>query len=204
MTEPPAKPDRLIQKIGNSGRSGQPRGPEGIPPRGDLDMRIASDGTWFHQGSPINRKALVKLFSTLLRREDDGAYWLVTPVERGRVVVDDAPFTAVELAVKGGGESQVLAFRTNVDEWIEADGDHPLRVARDSGPDPANDNPVAGAPAAEPEPRPYILVRPGLEALILRPLFYELVALAVELERPDGIWLGVWSKGTRFPLGPVA
>lgn len=204
MTKPPAKPDRLIQKIGNSGRSGQPQGLEGIPLCGDLDMRIASDGTWFYQGSPINRKALVKLFSTLLRREDDGAYWLVTPAERGRVVVDDAPFTAVELAVKGSGESQVLTFRTNVDEWVEADGDHPLRVAQDSGPGPANDNPAAGAPAAEPEPRPYILVRPGLEALVLRPLFYELVELAVELERPDGTWLGVWSKGTRFPLGPAA
>lgn len=218
MTKPPSEPDSLTQKIGNSGGSGQPQGFEQIPLCGDLDMRIASDGTWFYCGSPIHRKALVKLFSTVLRREDDGQYWLVTPVERGRVRVDDAPFTAVELDVSGTGEAQVLRFRTNLDDWVEADATHPLRVAQ--GPlapnlpatepiaGPANDNPTTAIvdieEAAIDEPRPYILIRPGLEALILRSVFYELVDLAVEQERPDGLWLAVWSNGILFPLGSAS
>ena len=155
-------------------------------------MRIASDGTWFYRGSPIGRKPLVKLFSTVIKRDDHGDFWLVTPVERGRILVDDAPFTAVELAVSGSGEDQVLRFRNNVDDWVEAGPDHPIRV--ETNPETL-------------EPRPYIMVRDRLEALILRPLFYELVELSVERTAGpggQGNELGIWSNGVFFPLGSPA
>lgn len=165
-----------------------------IPPLGDLDIRIARDGTWFHEGAPIRRKPLVKLFASVLWRDDDGDYWLRTPVERGRIQVEDAPFTAVELSVKGSGRDQVLAFRTNLDDWVEADSAHPLRLV---------EKPDTG------EATPYILVRDRLEALILRPVYYELADLAVEAAAEskageaaeEGDCLGVWSKGVFFPLG---
>ncbi len=186
MTGKTPRPSGDDQKIGLSSPSDQPSGPGVLPNCGDFDIRIARDGTWFHQGSPIGRKALVRLFASVLRREADGEYWLVTPVERGRVIVDDAPFTAVELTASGAGRGQVLRFRTNIDNWVEADGDHPIRVALapDSG-----------------EPSPYILVRDGLEALIARSVYYHLVELAVEREESGGTVLGVWSKETFFPLG---
>ncbi len=158
-----------------------------MPPEcGDFDLRIARDGTWFYRGSPIGRKPLVRLFASVLRRGADGQYWLVTPGERGRVIVEDAPFTAVELAASGSGSGQVLRFRTNVDDWVEAGRGHPIRIAHapDSG-----------------EPSPYILVRDGLEALIARSVYYHLVDLAVERRHGDRTVLGVWSKGTFFPLG---
>ena len=151
-------------------------------------MRIGRDGTWFYRGSPIGRKPLVKLFSTVLRREQDGSFWLVTPVERGRILVDDAPFTAVELDVRGEGRETVLRFRTNLDDWIEAGPDHPIRV---------------DFVAETQEPSPYILVRGELEALISRPVFYQLVEIAGEHRLDDGIHLGLWSKGTFFSLGPM-
>lgn len=155
-------------------------------------MRIARDGTWFYQGTPIARPALVKLFSTVLRREDDGSYWLVTPVERARIEVEDAPFTAVELAVSGSGRDQTLAFRTNLDVWVEAGPEHPIAVAEDD---------------RTGEPSPYVRVRDRLDALIVRSVYYELANLAIagsEAARmrdsePHG--LGVWSKGVFFPLG---
>ncbi len=161
-----------------------PGGPA-LPFCGDFDIRIARDGTWFHQGSPIGRKPLVKLFSTVLRREEDGEYWLVTPVERGRVIVEDAPFTAVEFSATGRGREQSLRLRTNVDSWVELDSDHPLRIAVDD---------ETG------EPRPYILVRDRLEALILRPVYYGLAELAVEEEMNGGSRFGLWSAGSFFPL----
>jgi len=151
-------------------------------------MRIARDGSWYHQGSRIDRKGLVKLFSTVLRRDDDGVYWLQTPVERARIEVEDAPFTAVECAGSGSGHNQVLHLRTNLDDWVEVDAEHPIRVETDD---------ETG------EPRPYLLVRDQLEALILRPVYYQLVELAVEEEAslgPEG-GLGVWSKGDFFVLG---
>lgn len=152
----------------------------------DFGIRIARDGTWYHEGTPFTRHALVKLFSTVLRREDDGTYVLATPVERGRIEVEDAPFTAVEMAVEGEGEDQVLRFRTNVDQWVTADADHPIRVQ---------------TAAATEEPSPYLLVRDRLEALIVRPVFYDLVELAVEDEREGTSTLGVWSSGEFFVLG---
>lgn len=162
-----------------------------LPSCGDFDMRIAQDGTWFYRGTPINRKPLVKLFSTVLRREQNGEYWLVTPAERGRIAVDDAPFTAVEVTATGSGRDQTLTFRTNLDEFVIADCDHPLRVAHRRN----HTNQPGG------EPRPYILVRPGLEALILRPVFYHLVDLGTVRQIEGVEQLGVWSRGQFFALG---
>ncbi len=161
-------------------------------PNRHFQMRIARDGTWFYQGTPINRMPLVKLFSTVLRREDDGRYWLVTPVERGLIDVDDAPFMAVEVThLPGGvgdGSGDVLRFRTNLDAEVECGPDHPLRIVID--------------PDTE-EPSPYILVRDRLEARLTRSVFYELADLAKEREIGAERVYGVWSKGEFFPLGPV-
>jgi hypothetical protein len=156
---------------------------------GDIDMRIGRDGTWFYHGSPIGRKPLVQLFASVLRREANGEYWLVTPVERARITVEDAPFTAVEVNARGAGRERELIFRTNLDENVIADVDHPIRV--DHNPDTA-------------EPRPYILVRDGLEARILRPVFYELVELAEPQPGGDPETYGVWSRNGFFALGRKA
>ncbi len=159
-----------------------------LPSCGDFDIRIARDGTWYYRGSPIGRKSLVKLFSSVLKRDDSGDYWLITPVERGRVVVDDAPFTAVECVSEGRAADQVLRFRTNLDEWVTAGPDNPIRVVH---------APETG------EPSPYIEVRDRLEALIVRSVYYQIVELAVEHRLQDKDYLGLWSQGTFFPLGPV-
>jgi len=159
-----------------------------LPSCGDFDMRIARDGTWFYRGSPIGRKPLVKLFSTVLRREE-GEYWLVTPVERGRILVDDSPFVAVEVTVSGEGRDQILTFRTNVDDEIVLDDSHPLRVDHDS---------ASGADV------PYVTVRGGLEARILRPVYYHLVELGTFDETDGAEQLGVWSAGRFFPLGRIS
>ena len=156
--------------------------------RGDLEVRIARDGTWFYRGSPIGRLPLVKLFASVLRREADGRYWLVTPAERGLVEVEDAPFLAVAVTVEGGGRDQQLIFRTNLDEFVTAGPDNPLRVET----------------AASGEPAPYILVRDGLEARLTRPVFYELVELAVEEPIREAMQFGVWSRGVFFRLGEPA
>ena len=161
------------------------RGPDGAGSRGDIDMRIARDGTWFYHGSPIGRKPLVKLFAGVLRRDDDGSFWLVTPVERCAVTVEDAPFVAVDVTRSGSGEDQALTFRTNLDELVAADADHTIRIAHDA----------AGGHLA-----PYILVRDRLEALIARPVYYELVDLGVAAH-PGSAVVGVWSHGTFFELG---
>lgn len=164
-----------------------PKLPNGRPKHecGALDMRIARDGSWHYKGSPIGRKELVCLFSSVLKREADGSYWLETPVERGRIEVEDVPFIAVEVFWRRCEGRQCLTFRTNLDEMVTADADHPIRVAID--------------PRTR-EPRPYVMVRPGLEARINRAVFYELVALA-EPERLEGREvLGVWSEGVFFPI----
>src|SRR3989440_5601757 len=178
---------RLMEKpaSGNSSPAGRP-GPRRPPIElGDLDMRIARDGTWYYRGSPINRIPLVTLFASVLRRENDGSYWLVTPAERGRVTVEDAPFIAVALDIEGPGRGQRLIFRTNLDEIVTAGPDHPLRVET----------------AADGAPAPYILVRPGLEARLARPVFYELAELGREEEIAGERLFGVWSGGRFFPLG---
>lgn len=158
---------------------------------GDLAMRIGRDGTWYYQDSPIGRKELVCLFASVLRREPDGSYWLVTPAEKGRILVEDVPFLAVELFCSGacdgglGRHDQVLSFRTNVDQVVSAGEAHPIRVARD----------LAG------NPTPYIMVRDGLEARINRAVYYELVAMAVPEPVGGAVVLGVWSRNMFFPLG---
>ena len=151
-------------------------------------MRIARDGTWYHEGGPIRRIKLVKLFASVLRREDDGRYYLVTPAERVEIEVDDAPFVAQELDPRNEGGRQVLAFRTNLDAWVEAGPDHPIFMAV---------SPATG------ETCPYIRVKPGLDALIARSVFYALADMATpDTNDTTGEQrLGVWSHGTFFPLG---
>lgn len=147
-------------------------------------MRIARDGTWFYLGTPIARKELVRLFSTILRKDDED-YFLVTPVEKVGITVDDAPFVAVDFNPKGNG----LEFETNVGDTCLAGPEHPIRVVRD---------PETG------EPSPYILIRSNLEALIDRKSFYRLVDLGVEAEFEGERWFGVTSQDTFFPIIPAA
>jgi len=186
MTGKKPRPAEVKGKIGVPVAADQSPGSLELPSCGDFDIRIAADGTWFYRGSPIGRKALVKLFASVLERDSAGDYWLVTPVERGQVTVDDVPFVAVEMSAHGQGKDQILRFRTNVDRWIEAGPENPIRVAVASN---------------NGEPRPYILTWGGLEALILRPVFYHLVDVAVEERHHGRNALGVWSNGTFFPLG---
>ena len=163
------------------------------PPEGGaaprwLGLRIMRDGTWLYRGSPIARIELVKLFASVLRREADGSFWLVTPVERGRIEVDDAPFVAVELAADGAGRSQTVRVRTNLDEWLTLGPRHLLRLRR-----PAEQAPDAG-------PIPYVEVRAGLEARLARPVYYELVEYGQERLEHSRQRFGVWSEGVFFPL----
>lgn len=178
-------PDRLASQMDVKSGKGA-RVPQDC---GDLDIHIARDGSWFYRNSPITRPALVKLFSSVLSRDENGIYWLTTPVERGRVTVEDAPFTAVELDVEGEGQSQALIFRTNLDESVAAGEDHPIRVFT---------NEATG------EPNPYILIRQGLEARLTRPVFYQLVELGTEERVGDETLFGVWSKNKFFPLGSLS
>ncbi|MEM1100034.1 MAG: DUF1285 domain-containing protein [Pseudomonadota bacterium] len=150
---------------------------------GDLDMEIRRDGTWFYMGTPIGRPGLVKLFSSILRKDGED-YFLVTPVEKVGIRVEDAPFVAQDFSVEGEGEAQVLTFVTHVEDEAVAGPAHPIRVERD---------PDTG------EPAPYVLMRANLEALIDRKSFYRLVDLGAE---HDG-WFGVWSSGTFFPIIPA-
>lgn len=147
---------------------------------GDSDMRIARDGTWFHQGAPIRRAEMVRLFSTILRREPDGRHVLVTPVEKLDIAVDDAPFVATELRIEGGGRDARLIFALNTGGIVIAGAAHPLRfTAGDGG------------------PRPYLHVRGGLEAVIARPVYYQLAEQAIAGgDDPPGLW----SDGTFFAL----
>lgn len=146
---------------------------------GDLDMQIRRDGTWFYEGTPIGRHKLVRLFSTILKREGD-AYFLVTPVEKVGITVEDAPFIAVDFTEDDG----TLTFQTNVGDRVSADSEHPIRVERDD----------TG------EPSPYVMVRNGLEARIDRKSFYRLV----DIGEVEGDWFGVRSDGTFFPIAPAA
>jgi hypothetical protein len=150
---------------------------------GEIDIVIKANGLWFHEGTPIGREALVRLFSTVLRKDDDG-YVLVTPVEKLAITVEDAPFVAVRVDRTGAA----LSFTTNVGDTVEAGPDHPIRVQMDA---------VTG------EPRPYVHVRAGLEALIARPVFYELAELAEPRATGEGSMMAVASNGAWFVIGPV-
>ncbi len=172
-------------------------GNSGLPPVhlwnppfcGDIDMRIAADGTWFYMNSPIGRKPLVKLFSRVLRHDEDGKYYLVTPVEKCGIEVDDAPFLAIAMRIENPGTEQVIHFVTNVDDEVAVDEDHPLRFEIEEGTDGL---------------KPYVRVRARLEALVNRAIFYDLVA-AGTVERQDGEdWYGVWSAGRFWPMARAA
>ena len=154
---------------------------------GDLDIRIARDGTWYYLGTPIGRKPLVRLFSTILKREGD-QYFLVTPVEKVGITVDDAPFVAVDFNIAAQDDSQIITFETNVGDHVSADHHHPIRVVRDT---------QTG------EPAPYVMVRGGMEALIDRKSFYRLVDLGESAPHDGQDWFGIWSMGTFFPVIPV-
>lgn len=153
---------------------------------GDLGIRIDRNGTWYYRGSPIGRKPMVKLFSTVLNRHDDGTYWLTTPVENGRIEVEDVPYIAVELTCNGEGVNQAIDFRTNLDAVVPLGPDYALRVEID---------PETG------EPSPYIDTGKALEARLARSVFYHLVDLGVEDNTENGTRFGVWSRGLFFPIG---
>ncbi|NNE80916.1 MAG: DUF1285 domain-containing protein [Silicimonas sp.] len=156
------------------------------PDCGDLDMRIARDGTWFYLGTPIGRPELVRLFSTILRRDGD-RYVLVTPVEKVGITVDDAPFVAVDFTAEGQGKDQNLTFETNLGDTAVAGPENPIRVVRD---------PETG------EPSPYVLIRAELEALIDRKSFYRLVDIGAHADHEETSWFGLWSYGQFFPIIP--
>ncbi len=150
---------------------------------GDSEMRIARDGTWFHQGSPIGREAMVRLFATILRREADGSFVLVTPGEKLDIVVDDAPFVAVEMKSEGAGRARKLAFRLNTGDLVVAGAANRLRFdMRDDG------------------PHPYLHVRGGLDALVVRSVYYDLANLALD---EDSDVPGLWSDGMFFAMAPA-
>ncbi len=152
------------------------------PLSGDIDIRIAKDGRWYHEGGEIRREALVRVFSTILKREGDETF-LVTPVEKWRITVEDAAFVAVDVEAEGQGEAQVLRFVTNVGDVVEAGAENPIRVE-----------------GSEEEPAPYVMVRGGLEARIDRKSFYRMVEMGEEAEIDGERHFGVWSGGTFFPL----
>jgi hypothetical protein len=149
---------------------------------GDIGLKIGRDGTWYYQGGAIGRKGLVKLFASVLRREEDGRFYLVTPVEKVPIAVEAMPFVAVEMSRHGRGKSQNLSFRTNVDDTVIAGPKHPLGFERG----PAESF------------TPFVLVRDGLKARLSRPVYYELAALAAERRAGEGP--GVWSGGAFFPF----
>ncbi|MBC6437687.1 MAG: DUF1285 domain-containing protein [Rhodobacteraceae bacterium] len=154
---------------------------------GDLDMEIRRDGTWFYNGTPIGRPPLVRLFSSILKLEG-GKFYLVTPVEKVGIRVEDAPFVAQDFEATGKGPDQTITFTTHVGDTVIAGPEHPIRVVRAAG----------GTPA------PYVMVRAGMEALIDRKSFYRLVDLGQAQGQRGTDWFGVWSGGVFFPIVPVA
>ena len=172
------------------------RAGKGLPPVerwhpefcGDLDIEIRRDGTWFYLGTPIGRMELVRLFSTVLRMDEDGRTYLVTPVEKVGIRVEDAPFVAVEVNASGAGEDRVLTFRTNVGDVVEAGPDHPLRFV--------DEDETGGL-------KPYLKVRGRLEALVARPVMYELAELGEEIDIDGKAMFALRSRGAVFPVMPA-
>ena len=186
--QPPAGLEGIAGAVKSEGRKGPPPVHLWNPPFcGDLDMRIATDGTWVYLKTPIGRPALVKLFASVLKREDD-KYFLVTPVEKCGIQVDDAPFLAVEMRAENGPSGRILNFRTNVDDWVACGPEHTLRF--------------------EPEPdtgglKPYLHVRRDLWAKVSRPLFYDLVELGEERDVHGERMFGIASGGEFFAMAPA-
>ena len=178
----------LISRAARAGKGLPPVERWNPPFCGDIDMEIRADGTWFYLGTPIGRMSLVQLFSTVLRKDADGQTYLVTPVEKIGIRVVDAPFIAVEVNVSGGGADQTITFRTNVGDVVEAGAAHPLRFA---------DEPATGGL------KPYLLVRGQLEALVARPVMYELVGYGEEIEIEGRQMFAVRSNGEIYPIMPA-
>lgn len=149
---------------------------------GDIGLEILADGSWLYQGSPINRRAIVELFASVLRKDEDGKTYLVTPAEKVDVRVADAPFLAVEMAIEGADRSQTVRLRTNLDTWVSVGPAHPIRFAVQQ--------PTGGL-------KPYVLVRGRLEALVVRAVYFDLVDLA---SSQDGEPPGFWSNGVWWPI----
>jgi hypothetical protein len=178
----------LISRAARAGKGLPPVERWNPPFCGDLDMEIKADGTWFYLGTPIGRMPLVQLFSTVLRKDEDGRTYLVTPVEKVGIRVEDAPFLAVEMDVAGSGSNQVLTFRTNVGDVVEAGPEHRLRFVDEDG--------TGGL-------KPYLHVRGRLEALVARPVMYQMVDIGEEIEIEGRDMFCVRSKGEIFPIMPV-
>jgi uncharacterized protein len=166
------------------------RVPEGAPVHlwnppycGDIGLEIKADGAWFYQGTPITRPALIALFASVLRKDEDGKTYLVTPAEKIDVRVADAPFLGVEIAIEGSGETQAVSVRTNLETWVTIGTANPIRF---------------GVQAESGGLKPYVLVRGRLEALLTRAMYFELVDLAMQTDPP-----GFWSMGTWWPLMPA-
>ncbi|MEM9047999.1 MAG: DUF1285 domain-containing protein [Pseudomonadota bacterium] len=182
------RPAPSAEALADAARQAAKKGPPPVhlwnPPFcGELDIRIARDGLWYYLGTPIGRMPLVKLFASILRHDADGRYYLVTPVEKVGIRVDDAPFVAVDFRIEAPGPDQRLIFQTNVGDEAEAGADHAIRVLRD---------------AKTGEPSPYVHIRARLDALIDRKSFYRLVDVG---SHRDG-WFGVASGGVFFPIIP--
>lgn len=178
----------LISRADTNGKGPPPVEKWNPPFCGDLDIRIARDGTWYYLGSPIGRMPLVKLFASVLRKDEDGRHYLVTPVEKIGITVEDAPLLAVEMAVEGEAQEQQLTLRTNLGDLVAVGEDHPLRFEKE---------PDSGGL------KPYVHVRGRLEALFTRALMYQLADLMEERETDDGTRMGVWSGGRFFPVDPA-
>ena len=190
MAKRSKSPEAAIGGIADVVRPGRGAAPVHLwnpPDCGDIDMRIAADGVWHYCGSPIGRASLVQLFASILRRDGD-RYVLVTPVEKVGIKVDDAPFTAVEMQVEANDGEPLLSFRTNVDDIVTVDVEHPLRFER---------GPADGL-------KPYVRVRGELWALVKRALFYDLVAIGTIERWRDDAWFGVRSGGVFFPMRPAS
>lgn len=178
----------LISRAARAGKGVPPVESWNPPYCGDIDMEIRADGTWFYLGTPIGRMPLVRLFSTVLRKEEDGRTYLVTPVEKVGIRVEDAPFVAVEMDASGEGDGRVLTFRTNVGDVVEAGPQHPLRFL--------DEEETGGL-------KPYLHVRGRLEALVARPVMYQLVEIGETLEVDGEPTFAVRSRGAVFPIMPA-
>ncbi|MBY0362730.1 MAG: DUF1285 domain-containing protein [Phreatobacter sp.] len=184
---PPGGLDAIAAQV-RGGGGGAPVHLWNPPYCGDLDIRIGADGTWYYLKSPIGRMPLVRLFSSVLKRED-GRFFLVTPVEKIGIIVDDAPFAAVEMRVEGDGGDRRVAFRTQVDDWIEVGEDHPIRFEKEAGTDGV---------------KPYVHVRGDLWARVSRALFHDLASLGEVAARDGRSWFGISIAGTFYPMVDAA